>query len=148
MAELVTNRPILITYKKDQMGNQRPPYYTTESNLKSQEQFFSNVIDEIYLVDNKGNIIKENKIEPKFVNNNITFLSDGIVFDGRTKLQKQFTSGEKTIEKEVSITDDLMYKELLKRGKSIEEINAILDIKTEEKPIAVKKPRKKTEKFQ
>jgi hypothetical protein len=146
----MANRKIKITYKKGKDGLQRPPLITTELNLPNQEKFFGSIIEEVYPIDDNGNIIKKEKPivrTPVIINKEtggITLKKDeegnnSMVFNGpqTTAPTMVFDVFKDTV---VEPNTNDIRKTLIALGKSEQEIEAFLN--PAPKKVAVKRVKK------
>lgn len=105
----MSNREIKIIYTKE---SGRPPLYTTEANLPNQDKFFRNIIQEVVLVeDEKSRVSMPVKQLPK-----------------NPPIEVSPTGAPKFIEppKPLVITDEMLFAELEKRGKTRKQIENFL----------------------
>ena len=138
MARIDNLRKVKIVYTKE---SGRPPMYTTDKNLENQEKFFSNIIAEVILLDDKGNEIKnEAVVRPVIVTNTVgTNVKDEsfVLPVGDNSLPEIIKNSmppktDATLkpivpnESPKSMPLDLLYAELISKGKTKEEIDVFL----------------------
>lgn len=131
-------KKVKIVYTKE---SGRPPMYTTDKNLDNQEKFFSSIIAEVILLDDKGNELRNEAIvrpAPIVVTKTIkqeefilpaedSSLPEIIRNSMPPKINpslKSTTANETPIKE--SITLEMVYAELIKKGKTKEEIDVFL----------------------
>lgn len=132
MARIDNLRKVKIMYTKE---SGRPPMYTTDRNLEAQEKFFSNIIAEVILLDDKGNEIKnEAVVRPVIVTNVkdesfVLPVGDSLPEIIRNSMPPKTDATLKSIvpnESPKSMPLDLLYAELMNKGKTKEEIDIFL----------------------
>jgi hypothetical protein len=133
MARIDNLKKVKIVYTKE---SGRPPMYTTDKNLENQEKFFSNIIAEVILLDDKGNEIKNEAVVRPVIVTNVKDESFVLpVGDNslpeiiRNSMPPKTDATLKSIvpnESPKSMPLDLLYAELMNKGKTKEEIDVFL----------------------